>query len=273
MNNVIIKYPVKHQLLRRYIKFFWTFQVSDIAINHKLIPQRNINLRFNLSDTAHYLSINGNQHLLEKVYFSGIHDHFVNASLKLCGNVDTLGICFYPDGFYPFINIPISEFSNNLFGADEVGSKLLYSVRDRLLSVQDIKLRLDILENELIKLLIINNNYSEYFSNIFKEFMDSKAKCTIADLCKKYNICPRRFERMFDKYIGVSANTYSTLNRFHSSMNDLLKHDFLKLSDLAYDNGYFDQMHFIKDFKRFTGDTPKKFIGESNSILHIGKFK
>ena len=271
MQREIIRYPVNNPTLKKYIKFFWSFQVDQLEMNHKLIPQRNINLRFNLSETPHYLSINGDQHMLEKVYFSGIHDHFTNVHLKLSGSVDTLGICFYPEGFYPFMKIPISEFKNQLLGAGEVGYKLSSSIREHLITVDDINLRLDILESELLKLLIHNNVFSDNFSKIFNELKNSETPGNISDFCKKHNICLRKLERMYNKYVGVSANTYSTLNRFHISLNRMLYTDFSKLSDLAYDYGYFDQMHFIKDFKRFTGDTPKSFVNQNNSILQIGK--
>lgn len=271
MQHEIKKYPVKHPALKKYIKFFWSFQVDHLQMDHKLIPQRNINLRFNLSETAHLLSINDNQHILEKVYFSGLHDHFTNAHLKLTGSVDTLGICFYPEGLYPFLKIPVSEFKNQLLGVGEVGYKFFNSIRERLITVNDIYSRLEILESELLNLLIQNNDFIEYFSKIFNELKNSETSGNIADFCKKHNICLRKLERMFNKYVGVSASTFSTLNRFHTSLNHLLYKDISKLSDLAYDNGYFDQMHFIKDFKRFTGNTPKSFINQSNSILQIGK--
>lgn len=273
MLHEIKKYPVKHLVLKKYIKFFWSFQVDQLEMNHKIIPQRNINLRFNLSETPHFLSINGTQHLLEKVYFSGLHDHFTNAHLKLSGRVDTLGICFYPEGFYPFLKIPVSEFKNQLLGAGEVGYKLSNSIRERLITVDDIGLRLEILESELLNLLIRNNDFPENFSKIFSELKNGETSGNIADFCKKHNICLRKLERMFNKYVGVSASTFITINRFHTSLNSLLYNDFSKLSDLAYDNGYFDQMHFIKDFKRFTGNTPKNFVNQNNSILQVGKLK
>ena len=268
MQHEIKIYPVKHPALKKYIKFFWSFQVDQLEMNHKLIPQRNINLRFNLSQTPHFLSVNGNQQMLEKVYFSGLQDHFTNAYLKLNGSVDTLGICFYPDGFYPFLRIPVSEFKNQLLGAGEVGYKLSDSIIERLLTVKDLSSRLEILESELLKLLIHDNDFDDCFGKIFNELKDTG---NISDFCRKHHICLRKLERMFNRYVGISASSFSTLNRFHTSLNRLLCNDFSKLSDLAYDNGYFDQMHFIKDFKRFTGNTPKNFVNESNSILQIGK--
>ena len=115
-------------------------------------------------------------------------------------------------------------------------------------------------------------NRLKNFRQIFKVLNDSCNPAQISEFCIQNNISIRSLERMFNKYVGVSASTYFTLNRFHVSTNQLLYNNFHKFSDLAFDNGYFDQMHFIRDFKRFTGNTPKSFIQQQNSILQIGKY-
>jgi AraC-like DNA-binding protein len=258
-------------LLKNYIKFFWELRIEQMHLNHKLIPQRNINLRFNLSETPQLFSLEGNDHLLEDVYFSGLQDHFTNAHLKLNGKVNMLGVCFYPEGFYPFLQIPVSEIRNQLLGASEVGFKLAKSISERLKEASDVASRLDILEKELVMMLMRCNDTPEKFSQIFRTLGNNENSVRITDFCKHNNISIRKLERMYNKYVGVSASTFSTLNRFHNSLNRLLDQDFSKLSDLAFDHGYFDQMHFIKEFKRFTGNTPKSFVKEKKSILQIGK--
>jgi AraC-like DNA-binding protein len=271
MQHEIRKYPVQHPLLRKYIKFFWVLQIEHTQLNHKIIPQRNINLRFNLNDTPQYMCQNGKEYLLEHVYFSGLHDHFRNVHLKLNGKVDILGICFFPEGFYPFIKIPLSEFKNQLLGAREVGFKLADKISERLKEVTDVVARLAILEDELALLLVNGNQTPENFRQLFNALKQSDNLLQLNEFCRRHDVGIRTLERMFNKYVGVSANTYSTLNRFHSSLNQLLYNDYSKLSDLAYGNGYFDQMHFIKDFKRFAGNAPKNFVNQKNSILQIGK--
>ena len=242
-----------------------------MQLNHKLIPQRNINLRFNLSETPQYRCFNGKEHLLENVYFSGLQDHFSNAYIKLNGNVDMLGVCFLPDGFYPFLKIPVSELKNHLLGADEVGFKLANTIDERLKAAPDVCSRLAILENELLLLLDGAKNTQENFRQIFNVLKQNDNSQQIAEFCQRNKIGMRTLERMYNKYVGVSASTYTTLNRFHTSMNQLLYNDYFKLTDIAYGNGYFDQMHFIREFKRFAGDTPKNFVHQNNSILQIGK--
>ena len=271
MQYEIRKYPVQHPLLKKSIKFFWELHIEHVQLNHKIIPQRNINLRINLNDNPHYVSSNGKEHLLENVYFSGLQDHFKNSHLKIEGKVDVLGVCFFPEGFYPFLKIPVSEFKNQLLGAKEVGLKLAEKIGERLKEASDVAVRLNILETELAMVLINGNQTPENFRQIFNVLKQSENSLQIAEFCQQHNIGMRKLERMYNKYVGVSANTYGTLNRFHKSLNQLLYNDYSKLSELAYDNGYFDQMHFIKDFKRFAGNTPKSFVHQNDSILQIGK--
>ena len=271
MQNEIRRYPVQHPLLKNYIKFFWELHIENAYLNHKIIPQRNINLRINLNETPHSINSNGVEHLLEDIYFSGLHDHFKNMQLKINGKVDVLGVCFFTDGFYPFFKIPVSEFKNQLLGAREVGFKITKTITERLKEATDIYSRLSILENELTLLLINTNQTSVKFRQIFNALKQNDNDQQISEFCNLNNIGIRNLERLYNKYVGVSANTYSTLNRFHKSLNSLLFNDYSKLSDLAYDNGYFDQMHFIKEFKRFAGNTPHSFVHQNDSILQIGK--
>jgi len=271
MEHQIKRYPVQHPLLKKYIKFFWELRIESMQLNHKLIPQRNINLRFNLSETSQFVCQDGKEQLLEEVYFSGLQDHFCKAHIKLNGKVNMLGICFLPEGFYPFIKVPVSEFKNQVLGTNEAGFKLFNALSERIKDTPDVAVRLAILEDELIMFLLNGKQNAETFRQIFNALKQSDNPIQIAEFCKRNNIGMRQLERMYNKYVGVSANTYSTLNRFHTSLNQLLIQDYSKLSDLAFDNGYFDQMHFIKDFKRFAGDTPKNFVHQKNSILQIGK--
>jgi len=267
----MIKYRVQHPQLRKYIKFFWGIHSGYMQLNHKLIPVRNIDLKFNLSETPHYICLNGKDHLLEEVYFSGLHDHYRHAHLKLHGNVDIIGICFSPDGLFPFFKIPVSEFKNQMLGASEVGFETAKTINERLKCAPDIFTRLSILEKELLNLLDPDQQTPATFRQLFNALMQSDNIPLIAEFCKRNSISVRKLERMFNKYVGLSAKTYGTLHRFQNCINQLFRMKYSKLSDVAYENGYFDQMHFIKEFKRFAGNTPKDFIHHNNSMLQVAK--
>ena len=265
------KYPVQHPLLRKYIKFYWEIQSEHMQLHHRFIPVRNIDFKFNLSDTPHYFCMDGREHVLENVYFSGLHDHFRNACLKVSGKVDMFGICFHPEGLFPFIKIPLCEFRNQLLGSSEAGFKWANFLNERLRGAPDTATRLIILENELLSLIDNDKETPESFRQLFNALKHRDTPARITDFSKRNNLGMRKLERMYNTYVGVSARTYGTLHRFQNCMNQLLNKDYLKLSDIAYANGYFDQMHFIKEFKRFTGISPNKFIDQNNSMLQVGK--
>lgn len=67
--------------------------------------------------------------------------------------------------------------------------------------------------------------------------------------------------RKFSSAIGISPKQLSKIIRIQATLKTLLTKEITSLTDLAYENEYFDQAHFIKDFKEFTGLTPKEFYG------------
>lgn len=273
MNHVIKKYPVHNPVLKNYIKFFWELKIPDIELSHKIIPQRNINLRFNLSSTSQYLIRDGKDTKLENVFFTGLQDRYTDSVIQLNGEVDTIGICFLPEGFYAFSKIPVGEFRNISVGTGEIGIKQMDNLVDKLKSTNDSYRRMNILENELLKILGGINMVPKEFKVLFNKLNGCNNLSRISEFCKDNNLNERKLERLFHKYIGISAKSFYTLNRFQNSLNQILYQDYSRLVDIAYDNGYFDQMHFIKEFKRFAGNTPKKFLDQKKSLLQIGKFK
>lgn len=269
--ETIKKHPVRHSLLKNYIRFFWTINMTDAHLNHTLIPQRNINLRLNLNDTPWFLNTDAENKKLENAFFTGLQDHNQNFRMKVDGPTDVLGICFMSDGFYPFFGVLVSEFRNNVYGADEAGFTELCRIGERLREIPDLDTRISVVENSLVALLLSGNHENKLFRKIFIALKQCDAPTKIEEFCIQENIGLRQLQRLYNKHVGLSASTYGTLNRFHNSLNELLRNNFNKLSDLAYDNGYYDQMHFVRDFKRFSGNTPKDFIRNNNSILQVGK--
>ena len=79
---------------------------------------------------------------------------------------------------------------------------------------------------------------------------------------KKNNINRRQLARKFSSAIGLSPKQLAKTIRIQTTLKVLLNEEVTKLTDLAYENEYFDQAHFIKEFKEFTGLTPKEFFGD-----------
>jgi len=94
-------------------------------------------------------------------------------------------------------------------------------------------------------------------------------KVILTDLHKKFDLSERTFERKFENSIGVSPRLFARVCQFRSALAQLHSYDFTKLSDIAYENGFSDQSHFIRTFKEFTGVTPKLYLSEFENNFAI----
>jgi AraC-like DNA-binding protein len=76
------------------------------------------------------------------------------------------------------------------------------------------------------------------------------------DLC----LTERTFQRMFEKNIGVSPNQFRRINQFNRAFQQLNSRQFQNLSDIAFNNDYADQSHYVRAFKEFTNITPTEYL-------------
>ena len=73
------------------------------------------------------------------------------------------------------------------------------------------------------------------------------------------HITERTFERQFVAQVGVTPKQFAKIIQFQFSLNQLSEEDCSRLTDVVFDNGFADQSHFIRTFKKFTGKTPIEF--------------
>ncbi len=90
----------------------------------------------------------------------------------------------------------------------------------------------------------------------------SKGQFRVAELADYCNLSMRQLQRQFDETTGVSPKTLGRIIRFEAIRNRLMSDPNANLTDLAYEFGYTDQAHFIKDFKTFTDRTPGEYALE-----------
>jgi AraC-like DNA-binding protein len=89
--------------------------------------------------------------------------------------------------------------------------------------------------------------------------IQSKGGVPLQDLQKYLQISERSFERKFKQYVGITPKLFSRISRFQASLHELRIGLHNKLTDVAYENDYADQSHFIRSFKEFAGCSPLQY--------------
>lgn len=90
----------------------------------------------------------------------------------------------------------------------------------------------------------------------------TKGMLPIKTLREQLFITERTFERRFNKEIGVTPKQFAKIIQFSFSLNQIQESDYTKLTNIAYENGFADQSHFIRTFKKYTGATPKDLLSK-----------
>lgn len=219
-----------------------------------------------------YLSINfGNGYEVynEKHKGENFKSHYFVGNAKASytvipkGKFNGLVIQFEPTALCQLLNLSLDEITDSAVSVYELKDKEYRPVVDRILDIRDVPLCIHALE-EFFRKKISKSNIQfvniDYAVDYLKKNMGN---VSVFDIANKLNISIRSLERKFMQYTGLTPKQFAKIVRLNSILNLLDSGDFCSSTDIAYKFGYFDQTHFIKDFKSFTGENPTTFISGS----------
>ena len=170
---------------------------------------------------------------------------------------------FKPNGFLPFTTIPIKEMENTAIPLDKLFGENGEILGEQILNAKSTSERIQIIETFLFKELANKKTIDSVVKSTVETILNANGHFLVGDFSKNSNINRRHLTRKFSTTIGLSPKQLSKIIRIQATLKTLLNNEHQNLTDLAYENEYFDQAHFIKDFKEFTGLTPKEFYGDS----------
>jgi AraC-like DNA-binding protein len=172
-----------------------------------------------------------------------------------------IGVRFLPTMFPQLFKINAAELSNrfeNLKNVVPATSDFITDNFETHQSFNEIKKTLDKYFIDLIAKTALDNDSRLYnaIETILKNF-------GVVDIEQDLNtgISQRQLRRLFEFYIGDTAKSFAKVVRFQNILRAKPSSQSLRQNKLFYDIGYYDQSHFIKEFKNFYGVTPSKAFG------------
>ena len=256
-----------HPELSALVKFYWTLQVPYDPNNQKqkIIPDGCIEMTFNLKDKIkRYISEDAYEiHPNSMVMGQRTKSYFIEP----IGDVDSFAVCFYPYGFANFVSTPLEELVDvekpleDLFGVN-----LSKALEQKIFQATNTQRRIVIIEAFLLDKLKENATIENLVKTTVDALIATNGSHPIKQILKQDLSKRRQLERNFKKQIGISPKQLGKVLRLQTALKMLLN-DNENLTNVAYESEYFDQAHFIKDFKEFIGTTPKEFLGNENMAL------
>jgi AraC-like DNA-binding protein len=175
------------------------------------------------------------------------------------GQGRVFGIKFRPGGFYPFVKLPASSFTGKSIEVQEVFGADANAVETALLALEDENQMLVMAENFLRHQSPEPDQNLGLLNRLVDRIIADRAILKVEDVASYFNLSPRTLQRLFSQYVGVSPKWVIQRYRLHEAAEQLAARPVADWSKMAQDLGYFDQAHFIKDFKTVVGTTPAEY--------------
>ena len=191
----------------------------------------------------------------------GIMDKRFTRVLKDEGIV--FGIKFKPGGFYPFVKTPVSIFANKLINLEEMLGRETHSVSSTILNLSGYHEMSEAAESFLRNILPEPDENITIIDNIVEQVIKDRAIIKVEDIVGRFGINKRALQRLFNIYVGVNPKWIIKRYRLHEAAEQLAISEERNYSTLALDLGYFDQAHFIKDFKAVIGKSPEEYAKQN----------
>lgn len=252
-------------ILHPYIERYWAWDMGDEKDIYMPVVPPGAGLDLFLHYRTPFV-------IDQKGQLSGSHLIFSrekSSKILPAGNCGFMAIRFRAGMFRNFTDIPLHELADLYPDVESIwGSNGKYLLQ-RINSIRDLSDKIPLLEQFLVTLLDKFRKDTPLWNNIIHELYYHQDSLKLDELSARLQLSYRHFRRKFKEETGLTPKHFQQLARFHATLKPLLLRKERKYLSVALDNGYFDQMHFIKEFKYFMEMTPSDFLQENNFMSHF----
>ncbi|MEA5256529.1 helix-turn-helix domain-containing protein [Arcicella aquatica] len=245
-------------LLKPYIKHLVISEASEEQ-TYKVFPSTGLVMGFQYRGRLAYITKDG-ENPLSNTGITGLQDGF--RVFKSNPNIGSVLVFFNEIGASYFLKTPINELYAESVSLEHFINRYdLEKVEEALSTAETDEYRIYIIEQFLLA-RIIEKKDDKLVIKAIQYIYHSKGKIKIKALAEILCISQSPFEKRFRQLVGTSPKKFASIVRFHAVLDSL--NQVKSMTEICFENNYFDQAHFIKDFKHFTGETPEKFIKKND---------
>lgn len=173
-----------------------------------------------------------------------------------------MGVQFREGGAFALLGVPAGALHNRHLSLDEAWGRHANELHDRLLNAKTAQARFQILEATLLQYLHRAPELPAAVRYALSAFDRSPHDLAIGAVCTAVGLSPRRFIELFADYVGMTPKRYCRVRRFRTALRFIEGQAEVDWALTAHACGYFDQSHFIRDFRAFTGVPPTTYLYE-----------
>lgn len=179
-----------------------------------------------------------------------------------------ISVRFQPWGAYHFFRPPLSELADVQVPTEMLWGRDVFELEERLAEAAGDEDRVALVEAFLLARL--RRHQKTDVEPIVRAIWQRRGRVAMASLRRHLGVGERRLQRACNRALGTTPKRFARLSRFLNACRVLRAGVEPTLTDVGLACGYYDQSHFIAEFKAFSGLTPRAFLAESDvSYLEI----
>jgi AraC-like DNA-binding protein len=261
-----------HPLLKSYIDKMWLFESSgkmpldDLKL---VVPNGHIKLSVAFRNGI-VASLNGKSITSKEqnISLTGLADVPVILDVEKDVATGTIVVEFNPQGAYRFFKISLSDIQNQIQPLKDVLGTVAKQLEEKISNAKSFEGKVSLLQKFLLRQFSLQAE-DPIFEYCVAKIISSKGKVTIKELEKKTGYSSRWLNMKFADKLGISPKNLSTIIRFNQYYNAVANNKEMDFMQNAFYDHYYDQSHFLKEFKRFTGLSHSGFENTTNDFSKL----
>ena len=249
--------PIK--ALQDYIQYFWIledFKNNSSDKCFKIIPdglpalifQQEPNLFFDRKGQA-----------LPQLYLYGQYSKYTEHTVS--GYFSVIGVYLQPTALKTIFGLDAFELNHQNISLEDI---VRDAILEQLLNAISLEEKISLISSFFLKQIErVKNNHKKL---VHASTLLQNGK-TLKEVQLEMNLSERTLERIIKQSVGLSPKIFSRIMRFQEGLNSLRQINFENFTELAYQYDYFDQSHYNREFKEFTGTNPKEFLEDRQNVL------
>jgi AraC-like DNA-binding protein len=242
--------------LRPYVRSYWYFRREvPLLLCHEesMHPRGGFGIAFNFGDR---LALDA-QSVREPVFLDGANT--VSRKFRFQHQVDLIGVQFHEGGAFPFLGIPLHELQNetNLLSALDAD---LTALHGRMYETKTVLERVKLLETWLLQRLSLGKERHALIPASLEVLRQEAGQLHMSTFAEKWSLSLRQLERLYQREVGMSPKQYLKLLRIERARSSLKQMREATTARLAVELGFYDQAHFIREFRAVVGMTPYVYM-------------
>jgi AraC-like DNA-binding protein len=250
--------------LRPYVRSYWYVQREvPLQSYHEeyMHPRGGFGIAFNFSGD---LTLDARS-VSEPVFLDGANT--VSRKFGFQNQVDLMGVQFHEGGAFPFLGIPLYELRNETDLLSAVGADLT-DVHGRMYETHTLLKRVKLLETWLLHRLSLGKERHPLIPASLEVLRQEAGQLRMSAFAEKWSLSQRQLERLYQREVGMSPKQYLKLLRIERARSSLKQMCEPTTARLAVELGFYDQAHFIREFRDVVGMTPYAYMKRHERCLY-----